>query len=92
MTWHPLSRYYRTKHRLLNRIRDVWDRHARRRCCAIPEPGAGGYRFWRCGLHRDHDGPHRFVNYVWDDPPVMVGQGVRYDPVKHPPPGLRRYA
>lgn len=34
----------------------------------------GGYSFWRCGMRRGHDLPHRSRNYVWDP------TGVRFDP------------
>jgi hypothetical protein len=48
----------------------------------VPEPApdedAGGYRHWRCGRRRGHDGKHRFINYTWGGP----GERVEYAPVE----------
>jgi hypothetical protein len=85
------TRYYRMKFRTINRLRDWWDREVRGLCCKPPKPGQGGYRFWRCGLERDHEGPHRFVNYTWTDD-ERGGGGVRYQPLENPPRGPKRYA
>ncbi len=47
-----------------NAAKDMLDR-LRGRCCAAPRYMVdGGYHFWRCGLRRGHDGPHRSVNYL----------------------------
>jgi hypothetical protein len=70
--------YYVAKHRALDRIRDVIDRHVRRICCVVPDEDAGGYRHWRCGRRRGHDGKHRFINYTWGGP----GERVEYAPVE----------
>lgn len=44
----------------------------RPRCPSRPTKARGGtnpaYGHWRCERHRGHDGPHRFVNYVWYSP------------------------
>jgi hypothetical protein len=53
------------KFRAENALRDLGDR-LRGRCCRAPNYMVdGGYHFWRCGLKRGHDGPHRSVNYLW---------------------------
>ena len=92
------QRYYRAKHRLLNVLRDFWDRRARGYCCAAPSgvPGSPGYHFWRCNLRRGHAGAHRSVNYLWHDPlaeklPVDLELYCIYSPRDRPGKRLDRY-
>lgn len=70
--------YHRAKQRTSDVVRDLIDMRVRRVCCARTDEAKGGYRHWRCGRRRGHDGPHRFVNYVW--PSDGLGE-VEYDPI-----------
>jgi hypothetical protein len=36
-------------------------------CQATPPKGQGGYSHWHCREKRNHDGMHRFNNYVWGE-------------------------
>lgn len=72
------------RYRIENALHDLLDR-LRGRCCAAPRYMIdGGYHFWRCGLRRGHDGPHRSLNYLWGP------GGSLYSPIPNPPPGCDR--
>lgn len=56
-------------------------------CGLTPPSGSGGYSHWHCDVRRpllailsgrrtQHDGPHRFNNYRWDE----AEERVQYDP------------
>ncbi len=65
-TWK--GRYWRSRHRIENAW---WDLRAiLSGYCNDnpwrPDPGEGGYSFWRCSRKFGHDGRHRFRNYVWE--------------------------
>lgn len=76
--------WVRFRFRAENALRDLGDR-LRGLCCAAPNYMVdGGYHFWRCGLRRGHDGPHRSVNYLWGP------GGSVYAPIDDPPPGCDR--
>lgn len=76
------GRYYRAKHRTVNRWYDIravmagycndrpWGPH--------PAESRGGYAHWRCARQRGHWEVHRSLNYVWGD----TGD-VEYDPLPH---------
>lgn len=81
------QRYFRVKHRVVNWWRDVRDKRRGFCCELLLNPSEGGYHFWRCGLPRDHDGAHRFGNYIW---PAENGR-TAYVPTEDMPPRLDRY-
>lgn len=75
--WWLVARYLRRyRHRTLWGLRNWLFTHAlhatvhRRKpftCQATPPKGSGGYSHWHCTLRRNHDGLHRYANYVWGE-------------------------
>lgn len=85
---------YRVWHRTVNRWLDLRAVFAGY-CNDCPwraalDDGGGGYSFWRCDLRAQHEGLHRYRNYVWTADGTTDYAPVQFDATQAGQPWRRR--